>query len=108
MAARRMPSAPLPQQPEDDFQDSVLKLAAYMGWTLSYHTFDSRRSAPGYPDITLCKPRDGRLLIAELKSETGQLSEDQRIWIEGLNTVKHFDVRVWKPSDWPEIQKVLR
>lgn len=108
MSARRMPTAPLPQQPEEDFQDSVLQLAAYMGWSLRYHTYDARRSAPGYPDLTLCKPRDGRLLIAELKSETGKLSDDQRLWVEGLNTVKHFDVRVWKPSDWTEIEKVLR
>lgn len=97
----------LPPQSEASFQDQVLELAALCGWTLRYHTYDSRRSEAGYPDLTLCRPRDGRLLIAELKRDGKGPTKDQREWLAGLQTVRHFDVRLWRPSDWPEIERTL-
>jgi hypothetical protein len=86
----------------------VLELARICGWSLRYHTYDSRRSEPGYPDLTLCRPSDGRLLIAELKTLSGDLSDGQRAWVEGLATVRHFNVRVWRPSDWDDLARILR
>lgn len=71
-------------QSEAEFQESVLALAKLLGWELRYHTHDSRRSERGFPDLVLCRPRDGRLLIVELKSGTGKVSEEQRAWLEGL------------------------
>ncbi len=40
---------------EADFMDQVIDLAHLYGWMV-YHTYDSRRSAPGYPDLAFCHP----------------------------------------------------
>lgn len=78
------------------------------GW-LWYHTYDSRRSNGGFPDIIAVK--DGRLLAVELKSMKGQVTPEQRswqlaIWICGGGTEMH----TWRPSDLSsgEIERVLR
>jgi hypothetical protein len=49
---------------EKQLQGAVVELAKRLGY-LVYHTFDSRRSNPGWPDLVLCKPP--RLIFAELK-----------------------------------------
>lgn len=40
---------------EKEFQAQVLDLARLTGW-LCYHPHDSRRSAPGFPDLVLVRP----------------------------------------------------
>jgi hypothetical protein len=47
----------------------VMAEARRLGY-LVYHTHDSRRSAPGFPDLVLCNGQ--RLLFVELKSRTGK------------------------------------
>ncbi len=39
---------------EGDFQAGVVRLAELRGW-LVYHTHDSRRSQPEFPDLTLAE-----------------------------------------------------
>lgn len=82
---------------ERQLQDAIIQLAQLRGW-LVYHPYDSRRSTPGYPDLTLV--RGHRLIFAELKSETGRLSHDQRVWLERLDQTP-AEVYLWKPEDWP-------
>ena len=53
----------------------VVDLARTLGWRV-YHTYDSRRSQPGFPDLVLVRER---ILFLELKSETGKLSHDHEI-----------------------------
>ena len=47
---------------ERDFQRMVEDFAHHMGWSLTYHTYDSRRSDEGFPDLVAI--RDERLLFA--------------------------------------------
>jgi hypothetical protein len=48
----------------------------------------------------------GRVLYRELKREGGRVSPVQRVWIDWLE--RHgADVAVWKPSDWPLIERTL-
>ncbi len=89
---------------EKQFMAAVLDLARWMGWR-TYHPWDSRRSASGWPDLTLV--RDERLLFAELKTERGRLSGAQQEWIDALRRAG-CDVRVWRPMDWPEIEQTLQ
>lgn len=86
---------------ERDFQAEVLKVAQMAGWQ-SYHTHDSRRSAPGFPDLVLAKP--GRLIFAELKTNTGKLTPEQATWLNVLaHTVTGVEVYQWTPRDWDTI-----
>jgi hypothetical protein len=92
---------------EREFQQAVLDLAGACGWW-AYHTFDSRRSTPGFPDLVLAKV-DRRLIVAELKTEKGRVSPAQREWLDLLAEIaSDIDVCVWRPSDWPEIERKLQ
>lgn len=90
---------------EKELMAVVVELATLLGWR-SYHTHDSRRSGPGFPDMVLV--RDGRLLFVELKSERGKLTYPQRAWLSALHVCPSAEVYEWRPSSWPEIEAVLR
>jgi hypothetical protein len=104
MTARRPPVAPRPLS-EQDWQARVLDLAEHTRW-LRYHVYDSRRSAPGFPDLTLL--RGDQLVFAELKSAGGRVTPAQQVWLDGLTRVRHLHVHVWRPGDWRTVQDVLR
>ncbi len=87
-------------------QSRVLDLARALGW-LAYHTHDSRRSQPGFPDLVLvhvapasssAPPAVGRVLFRELKTERGVLRPAQRTWLDTLMRAG-ADAAVWRPSD---------
>lgn len=91
------------RESEKGFLAAVVRLARLCGW-LVYHTHDSRRSQAGFPDLVLCKPP--RVIYAELKSERGRVRPEQQQWLERLRACG-ADARLWRPSDWKEIQEVL-
>jgi hypothetical protein len=112
------------KQTEKQFQAAVVEYAELNGW-LIYHTYDSRRSNPGFPDLVMVHrgegeavPRRCRLVFAELKTERGRTSLAQAVWLEALgriaavggaciNWTPKLQVYLWRPSSWPEIEKVL-
>ena len=51
---------------EKELMTTVCTMAQLHGW-LVYHTYDSRRSTPGFPDLCLLRP--SRCILAELKSQ---------------------------------------
>lgn len=65
---------------------------------LYYHTHDSRRSDPGFPDCTILMP-SGKLMFRELKDQKGKLSPAQAVWRDRL-LAAGFDWGLWRPSDW--------
>ena len=92
---------------ESGYQRTILQLARLLGWR-AYHTHDSRRSAAGYPDLTLC--RGDRLLFVELKSLKGRTSPEQRAWLDALRRVPGVEVYEWRDgvTPWQEVDGVLR
>lgn len=74
------------------------------GW-LCYHTHDSRRSAPGFPDLVLVRPPV--VLFAELKSERGRPKPEQAAWLEALRASRSVEVGLWRPGDWRAIETML-
>ena len=81
---------------EADLQAAVQDLAVWRGWR-SYHTFDSRRSNAGFPDLVLW--RDHRLIFAELKGTKGKLRPEQAAVLEALEQTA-AEVFVWGPPEW--------
>jgi hypothetical protein len=88
---------------EKRFMAQVVELARLRGW-LVFHPYDSRRSQPGFPDLVLVRGR--RLLFAELKVGRRELTADQQRWVDALRGAGQ-DVRVWRPTGWPEIEAAL-
>ena len=102
---------------EAEWQDTVVAYAGIRGW-LVHHCRPAAGAtgrwrthitgSPGFPDLVLA--RHGRVVFAELKSERGKLAREQAAWLEELvprDPNRPVDVFVWRPSDWPEVERVL-
>ena len=105
---------------EGEFQQQVEDLAKLFKWRF-YHTHDSRRSEPGFPDLVMV--RESRLIFAELKTDakSSQPTAAQTEWLLALRVVAEYaqlarddpslrpiEVFVWRPSDWDGIVETLR
>ena len=94
---------------ESQFQAAVIEYAELRGWMV-YHVANVKshlraKTSVGYPDLTMI--RYGRLLFAELKrTAKDKPTEAQEKWLRELDC--GCAVYVWRPSDWPEIERVLR
>ena len=80
---------------EDVLLGKVRGMAATLGW-LTYHTHDSRRSEPGFPDLVLVKGE--RVLYRELKKQSGRVDPAQKAWMGALADAG-VDVAIWRPAD---------
>ena len=102
---------------EKQFQHTVVEYARALGY-LVYHQIDmgrkdpetgrvtfSRRIGPGFPDLVIAG--HGKVIFAELKAEKGKLTKDQEAW-QAVLRVSLKRVYVWRPSDWDEIEEVLK
>ena len=89
---------------EEELQENIIKLAKLYRY-LAYHTYDSRRSAAGFPDLVLARPGE-QPIFAELKSTNGKLTPAQAAWKEALAPHWHL----WRPSDWMDgtIERTLK
>lgn len=70
-----------------------------------YHTYDSQRSQPGFPDLVIVGEHG--VLFRELKTESGRLTPMQVHWLHVL-TLAGQNARLWRPSDLPAIQAELK
>ena len=96
----------LSQITEQQFQFAVKRAAMAYGW-LVYHTYDSRRSDPGFPDLFMV--RNGQAIAAELKREKRSVvSAAQEDWLDVLSEVPGIRTHVWRPSQWLVIEETLR
>lgn len=94
------------------FQDQVSQMARAQGW-LVFHAAPFqvrpgvwRTSGKGFPDLTMVCPFGRGVIFAELKTETGRMSEEQIDW--GTALVKSgAEYYVWKPKDLEKIAKRL-
>jgi hypothetical protein len=99
---------------EADFLQSVCDLARLHGWRV-YHQRPARvqggwRTAltgdPGWPDVVLARA-GAPLWVVELKAQRGQLTDDQRRWIDTLRQATGVRAEVWRPADWSGIERIL-
>lgn len=96
----RLPAGPEPT--ERQFQAQLVALAKLNGWRC-YHTHDSRRSDPGFPDLVLVRER---VIFAELKRRSGKLRLEQREWLHDLENAG-AEVYLLRPDDWADIERLL-
>jgi hypothetical protein len=96
------------QMREKQLQATIEQLAKYLGWRV-YHTYDSRRSNPGFPDLCMVHAGQERVVWAELKSTTGRLTKAQREWLDDLEAAGQ-ECYLWRPSSWVsgEIHRILQ
>jgi hypothetical protein len=89
----------------------VIELAQWYRWKV-YHTFDSRRSTAGWPDLAMTRSgirnNPARLVLAELKSAKGRLTPEQMDWLFTLGQVPHVETYCWRPADWDQIVNILK
>lgn len=91
---------------EDDLKARVIATAQLHRWRVHHSrpALDRRgrwrtplEGDPGLPDLVLA--RAGVVLLAELKSDTGTVTDDQAKWLEQAGP----QGRLWRPRDWPAI-----
>lgn len=70
---------------EAEMTELFLEIAGRTGWGFRYHTFDARRSAPGFPDWVLVNVRQRRVIFVELKGFGGLASVEQRDFLRAIN-----------------------
>ncbi len=106
-----MPDLPMS---EDQLLTGVLDLMRLFRWRY-YHVRNSRRGITqghsGFPDIVAIRPP--RLMVVELKTQTGRLTFEQQSWLTDFEVVrqeKGIEAYVWRPCHWRDgsIEAILR
>lgn len=103
---RQTPALPLDEILEKDWQRQVRDLAEALGYRRAYHTFDSRRSDTGFPDLVLVSGQRKRIVFLELKREKGTVSDRQADWIRALHAAG-AEVYVARPRHLDALAIVL-
>jgi hypothetical protein len=105
-----MPKNPYHDISETIFQSQIIAAARLYHWRIVHHRPALNRSGKwstpmegdkGFPDLVLAK--NGYVILAELKSNTGKLGPGQQEWLTELG--EH--ARLWRPRDWNEIVQEL-
>ena len=92
---------------EKEFQKQVTEYARLEGWSV-YSIPDSRKvTLAGYPDLTMWRVSDKRLVFAELKREKGRVRPQQEAVLDELRALGLAEVYLWRPSDWDEVVVTL-
>lgn len=95
-----------PPLSEADFQQRVMDAARRAGWMVAHFrpakTQTGRWVTPmagdkGFPDLALAK--DGRVLLAELKRDTGKPTPEQVAWLAAAGG----HGRLWRPENWEAV-----
>ncbi len=102
---------PAKNMTEKELLANVRELAKLTGW-LCYHTHNSQRSEPGFPDLVLLQfGLNPRLCFIELKSQKGQLTRNQMVWgVQLAQLNKPVSYHVFRPADWLDgtIERILK
>jgi hypothetical protein len=95
---------------EADLQRTITDTAGLFGWHWVHIRAVQQRGRwsvpyegmPGLPDLILAK--NGRVILAELKSNRGATTPDQDGWL----TAAGASGRLWRPADLPAAIEELR
>jgi hypothetical protein len=98
---------------ERELQATVVEAALMSGlWLPPYHPYDSRRSASGWPDLTLVgHPRRrlrGLIVFLEFKNERRKPTVEQELYLEGLRACASVTCELVRPRDLDRILELVR
>lgn len=104
---------------ETEFLNLVVDYAHIRGWLVHHDRPAMNRHGDyrtalqgdaGFPDLVVA--RHGRVVFAELKSKAGRPTPAQNRWADhlryDLGFESTFDYYLWRPEDWPMIEKLLK
>ncbi|MBM4407820.1 MAG: VRR-NUC domain-containing protein [Chloroflexi bacterium] len=91
---------------ERELQDAIVQVARLHGW-LVYHTYDSRRSDPGFPDLVLVHVKRGQLWFLECKSARGRVTPEQQDWLSALGALHVVIPNLWVAVVRPAMYDVV-
>lgn len=105
-----------PSLTERDLQSAIIETARLLGYRVAHFraakTSNGWRTpveadGAGFPDLVLTG--NGRVVFAEVKTDTGRLSEAQLGWLDALRGAG-AETYVWRSAQWAsgEIERVLR
>ena len=106
-----------PKLSEAQFSRQVMDLALVLGWSfVHFRPAQTQRGwrtpvqgplGKGWPDLFLARQRDHRVMVAELKSDTGKVTDEQR---DVLNLLAWcgLEWHIWRPADFDAIAEILR
>jgi hypothetical protein len=110
-------SAKAPPLTEQQFQDQITELAEMCGWAWlhcrpgmtarSWRTPVSGPLGKGFPDLLMVRPRDLRVLAAELKRDGQKPTPDQMRVLEILSS-SGIETFVWHPAEFEHLKAILR
>lgn len=103
---------------EKEVLEQFMYAARSMGWLVA-HFHDSRRQvmkqgkmvfvgdhdAKGFPDLVLIRPP--RLMVVEVKKQTGKTTPEQDIWLAAFQACE-IESHVLRPSNFDELVMRLR
>lgn len=103
------------KETEADFLSWVIDIAHLHGYLVAHFRpaltargwrTPVQADGKGFPDLVLVNPEKGRLIFAELKSEKGKLSLEQKQWIDALDYTE-VEMYVWRPDKRDSIEQVF-
>ena len=97
---------------ETPFQASIIQMAELRGYR-AYHVANVKgqlrnETAVGFQDMIIAGK--GMIIFAENKSETGQLSAEQKEWYNVISECQcpQVHAKVWRPRHFDEIDELLK
>ena len=91
---------------EKQYQQQIIDFARLNSW-LVYHTFDSRHSEGGFPDIIAI--RGATLLALEIKgAKAKEPPPDQVAWIGAFQQVRFVHADFVYPRHWEQVAETLQ
>jgi hypothetical protein len=92
---------------EDQYRIRARNHARHYGFVRQYHTHNSKRSDPGFPDEVWLNPATGRMLHFEFKRIDGQPTIYQTLWLDDL-WCSGYEAACWWPDEEPLLLWWLR
>ena len=94
---------------EKTLQSAIVRLLRQHHYDYVYHTFNSRRSPSGFPDLVACHREPGHAALAlECKTATGQVTLAQCHWLTALGHSTGIHAQVVRPADLEDLVALLR